>query len=145
MLVASATTQKQEIVCEDINNFIQYDCNYSRLVDEALMDEQIQTQQYSTVTAVSSIHVRWVHACINEAECKCTQWVNAEYVLKMNSDRNRTNENDYKMNEWHAWYLEGCKESEKHDVREISCTNCDQVHKEYLMQEKCESTNGMNK
>ncbi len=56
MLVASATTQTQKIVCEDINNFIKYDHHYSRLVDETMLD--VQTKQYGTVTVVSSIHVR---------------------------------------------------------------------------------------
>jgi hypothetical protein len=55
MLVASATTQTQEIVCEDINDFIKYDHHYSRLVDETMLD--VQTKQYGTVTVVSSIHV----------------------------------------------------------------------------------------
>jgi hypothetical protein len=55
MLVASATTQTQEIVCEDINDFIKYDRHYSRLVDETMLD--VQTKQYGTVTVVSSIHV----------------------------------------------------------------------------------------
>ncbi len=68
MLVASATTEARNsmIVCEDIFadirnyhiNFIKYDRHYSRLVDEALLDEQINTKQYGTVTIVSSIHVR---------------------------------------------------------------------------------------
>ncbi len=38
--------------------------------------------------------------------------------------------------------------SEKHDVRDMLCNDCNQVHKEYLMQgprKKCESTNEMNK
>ncbi len=56
MLVASATTQTQEIVCKDINNFIKYDHHYSRLVDETMLD--VQTKQYVTVTVVSSIHAR---------------------------------------------------------------------------------------
>jgi hypothetical protein len=45
MLIASTKTQKEEIVCEDINDFIKYDRHYSRLVNKALLDEQIQTKQ----------------------------------------------------------------------------------------------------
>jgi hypothetical protein len=53
MLVASATTQKQEIVCEDMNDFIKYDHHYSQLVDETVLD--VQTKEYGIATVVSSM------------------------------------------------------------------------------------------
>ena len=56
MMVPSASTQDEEYVCEDINNFIKCDQHCSRVVqDFVLRDLKIEGKLYGKVVLVNTI------------------------------------------------------------------------------------------